>query len=43
LRGKRSGAVEAFEEFFAKADSTLLPAATQLTDAATSKLVKEAR
>ena len=43
LRGKRTSAVEAFEVFFAQADTTLLPAATELTDAATSKLVKAAR
>ena len=43
LRGKRTSAVEAFEVFFAQAAPTLLPAATELTDAATSKLVKAAR
>ena len=43
LRSKRTGAVEAFEAFFAQADPTLLPAASKLSDAAISKLVKSSR
>ena len=43
LRSKRSSAAEAFEAFFAKADSTLPPAAEALTDADVVKLVKETR
>jgi len=38
LRGKRTSAVEAFETFFAKADSTLTPAARELTDADMARL-----
>ena len=43
LRGKRSSAVEAFEAFFAKTDTTLSPAAGELTDADSAQLVKSSR
>ncbi len=43
IRSKRTSAVEAFDAFFAKADSTLTPAARELTDADIVKLVHESR
>jgi len=43
IRSKRISAAEAFEAFFAKADSTLTPAARELTDADIVKLVHESR
>ncbi len=42
-RGKRTSAVEAFEAFFAKSDSTLTPAARDLTDTDVVKLVTTSR
>ena len=43
IRSKRTSAAEAFEAFFAKADSTLTPATRMLTDADIVKLVQESR
>lgn len=43
MRGKRVSAAEAFEAFFAKADSSLTPAARDLTDVDVVNLVKASR
>lgn len=42
-RGKRSGAVQAFEAFFAESDRHLTPAAAKLTPADIAKLVRAGR
>ena len=42
-RGKRTAAVEAFEQFFAKSDRTLKPAAPNLTDKDVVRLTLQSR
>ena len=43
LRSKRTSAADAFDAYFAKANSTLTPAADKLTDTQTNQLVKTSR
>ena len=42
-RRKRGTAIEAFDAYFAKADTTLTPAARELTDEDVVLMVKESR